>query len=148
MQYKDLREFLRRLEAQGELRRIAVEVDPYLEVTEICDRTLRAGGPALLFEKVKGSEFPLLGNLFGTPRRVAMGMGESSVSALREVGRLLAYLKEPDPPKGMKDAWKKLPVFRKVLDMAPKILRQAPCQNRVLEGDQVDLSRLPVQTCW
>jgi len=123
-------------------------VDPCLEITEICDRTLKAGGPALLFSKVKGSRFPVLANLFGTPRRVAMGMGEESVSALREVGRLLAYLKEPDPPKGMKDAWDKLPVFRKVLDMAPKSLRNAPCQTHVMEGAEVDLSQLPVQTCW
>ena len=148
MQYKDLREFIAQLEAQGELKRVPVEVDPYLEITEICDRTLKAGGPALLFEKVKGSRFPVLANLFGTPRRVAMGMGEESVSALREVGRLLAYLKEPDPPKGMKDAWDKLPVFRKVLDMAPKSLRRAPCQTHVMEGAEVDLSQLPVQTCW
>jgi 4-hydroxy-3-polyprenylbenzoate decarboxylase len=148
MQYKDLREFIAQLEAQGELKRVPVEVDPCLEITEICDRTLKAGGPALLFSKVKGSRFPVLANLFGTPRRVAMGMGEESVSALREVGRLLAYLKEPDPPKGMKDAWDKLPVFRKVLDMAPKSLRHAPCQTHVMEGGEVDLSQLPVQTCW
>ncbi len=148
MQYKDLRAFVAQLEAQGELKRVPIEVDPYLEITEICDRTLKAGGPALLFEKVKGSRFPVLANLFGTPRRVAMGMGEESVSALREVGRLLAFLKEPDPPKGMKDAWDKLPVFRKVLDMAPKPLRRAPCQTHVMEGAEVDLSQLPVQTCW
>ncbi len=148
MQYKDLREFIAQLQAQGELKRISVEVDPYLEITEICDRTLKAGGPALLFDKVKGSRIPVLANLFGTPRRVAMGMGEKSVSALREVGALLAFLKEPDPPKGMKDAWDKLPVFRKVLDMAPKSLRRGPCQAHILEGEEVDLSRLPVQTCW
>jgi 4-hydroxy-3-polyprenylbenzoate decarboxylase len=148
MKYKDLRDFIQQLEARGELKRIETEVDPYLEVTEICDRTLRRGGPALLFEKVKGSRYPLLGNLFGTPERVAMGMGEERVEALREVGRLLAYLKEPDPPKGMKDAWEKLPVFRKVLDMAPKELRNAPCQAIGQEGAAVDLSQLPIQTCW
>jgi len=148
MKYKDLRDFISQLEAEGELKRIGIEVDPVLEITEICDRTLRAGGPALLFEKVKGSEFPILGNLFGTPRRVAMGMGENSVEALREVGRLLAVLKEPDPPKGMKDAWEKLPMYRKVLDMAPKDVKRAPCQEVVLEGDAVDLSRIPVMTCW
>ncbi len=148
MQYKDLREFIAQLQAQGELKRISVEVDPYLEITEICDRTLKAGGPALLFDRVKGARIPVLANLFGTPRRVAMGMGEKSVSALREVGALLAFLKEPDPPKGMKDAWDKLPVFRKVLDMAPKSLRHGPCQAHVLEGEEVDLSQLPVQTCW
>ncbi|QYZ65980.1 MAG: 3-octaprenyl-4-hydroxybenzoate carboxy-lyase [Gammaproteobacteria bacterium (ex Lamellibrachia satsuma)] len=148
MQYQDLRDFIRQLESRGELKRIQTEVDPNLEITEICDRTLRAGGPALLFENVKGSDHPLLGNLFGTPQRVAMGMGEETVEALREVGRLLAFLKEPDPPKGMKDAWQKLPIFRKVLDMAPKEQRNAPCQAQILEGDGVDLADLPVQTCW
>ena len=148
MQYKDLRDFIRQLEAAGELKRIQVEVDPDLEITEICDRTLRAGGPALLFENVKGSEFPLLGNLFGTPKRVAMGMGEESVEALRDVGTLLANLKEPEPPRGMKDAWDKLPLYRKVLDMAPKEIKHPPCQATKLEGEAVDLSRLPVQTCW
>jgi 4-hydroxy-3-polyprenylbenzoate decarboxylase len=148
MKYKDLRDFIRQLEARGELKRIALEVDPRLEITEICDRTLRSGGPALLFERVKGSRYPLLGNLFGTPQRVAMGMGEESVEALREVGRLLAFLKEPEPPKGMKDAWDKLPVFRKVLDMAPKELRNAPCQALSQEGEAVDLGDLPIQTCW
>jgi 4-hydroxy-3-polyprenylbenzoate decarboxylase len=148
MQYKDLRDFIEQLEQRGELKRIGIEVDPYLEVTEICDRTLRAQGPALLFERPKGSRIPLLGNLFGTPKRVALGMGEESVDALREVGKLLAFLKEPDPPRGMKDAWQKLPIFRKVMDMAPKELRGAPCQEVVLEGEDVDLRQLPVQTCW
>ena len=148
MQYKDLRDFIRQLEAAGELKRIQVEVDPNLEITEICDRTLRSGGPALLFENVKGSEFPLLGNLFGTPKRVAMGMGEESVEALRDVGTLLANLKEPEPPRGMKDAWDKLPLYRKVLDMAPKEIKHPPCQATRLEGEAVDLSRIPVQTCW
>ncbi|MCW8889171.1 MAG: 4-hydroxy-3-polyprenylbenzoate decarboxylase [Sedimenticola sp.] len=148
MNYSDLRDFIQQLENQGELKRISIEVDPYLEITEICDRTLRAGGPALLFENVKGSDYPLLGNLFGTPRRVALGMGEESVEALREVGKLLAMLKEPEPPKGMKDAWAKLPVFRKVLDMAPKEIKNPPCQAVVVEQDQVDLAELPIQTCW
>jgi len=148
MAYKDLRDFLAQLEHRGELKRIGVEVDPYLEITEICDRTLRAGGPALLFENPKGSNIPLLGNLFGTPQRVAFGMGADSVDALRDVGRLLAQLKEPDPPKGMKDAWEKLPVFRKVLDMAPKEVKGALCQSVVLDGDDVDLGRFPIQTCW
>ena len=148
MNYKDLRDFVRQLEARGELRRVATEVDPYLEITEICDRVLRAGGPALLFEHPRGSSIPLLGNLFGTPRRVALGMGADSVDALRDVGRLLAQLKEPDPPRGMKEAWEKLPVFRKVLDMAPRSVKGAPCQQVVLEGADVDLSRLPIQTCW
>ncbi|WP_431024438.1 4-hydroxy-3-polyprenylbenzoate decarboxylase [Halomonas sp. H5] len=148
MKYKDLRDFIAALEAQGELQRIRAEVDPYLEVTEICDRTLRAGGPALLFENVKGHDMPLLGNLFGTPRRVALGMGEDSVAALSEVGKLLAYLKEPDPPKGLKDAWEKLPIFKQVLSMGPKVVSKAPVQEVVLEGDAVDLDRLPIQHCW
>ena len=148
MQYKDLRDFIRQLEQIGELKRIQVEVDPYLEITEICDRTLKAGGPALLFENVKGSDMPLLGNLFGTTRRVAMGMGEESVEALRAVGKLLAQLKQPEPPKGVRDAWEKIPVFKKVLDMAPKKIKNAPCQQIIIEGDNVDLSRIPVQTCW
>jgi 4-hydroxy-3-polyprenylbenzoate decarboxylase len=148
MKYIDLRDFIAQLESRGELKRIGVEVDPRLEMTEICDRTLRAGGPALLFENPRGHSIPVLGNLFGTPERVAMGMGEDSVEALRDVGRLLASLKEPDPPKGMRDAWQKLPMFKKVLDMAPKRVRQAPCQERVIEPAEVDLSKWPVQTCW
>ena len=148
MQYRDLRDFIAQLEGRGELKRVTLEVDPYLEITEICDRTLRAGGPALLFERPKGSRVPLLANLFGTPKRVALGMGEESVEALREVGKLLAFLKEPDPPRGMKEAWRTLPIFKKVLDMAPKVRRGAPCQEEVLEGADMDLTRLPIQTCW
>jgi len=146
--YKDLRDFIKMLEARGELKRIKVEVDPYLEMTEISDRTLRAGGPALLFENPKGYSYPVLTNLFGTPERVALGMGEESVDALREVGKLLAQLKEPEPPKGMKDAWEKLPVFRQVLNMGPKVVKNAPCQHTLIEGDDVDLYKLPIQTCW
>src|ERR1035437_9163346 len=148
MKYRDLRDFIAQLEHLGELKRIAVEVDPHLEMTEICDRVLRAGGPALLFEKPKGGGMPVLANLFGTPRRVALGMGEESVAALREVGKLLAYLKEPEPPKGLKDIWDKLPILKQVLNMAPKVVSSAPCQELVWEGREVDLSRLPIQTCW
>ncbi|MDT8405158.1 4-hydroxy-3-polyprenylbenzoate decarboxylase [Sulfuriflexus sp.] len=148
MKYKDLRDFIRLLEARGELVRITQEIDPHLEMTEICDRTLRAAGPALLFENPKGSSIPVLGNLFGTPERVALGMGEESVSALREVGKLLAMLKEPEPPKGMKDAFSKLPVFKQVLNMSPKVLGKGACQAEVIEGEDVDLSQLPIQTCW
>jgi 4-hydroxy-3-polyprenylbenzoate decarboxylase len=148
MKYQDLRDFIAQLEKRGLLKRIRQEVDPYLEMTEICDRTLRAGGPALFFENPKGSTIPVLGNLFGTPERVALGMGEESVAALREVGKLLAFLKEPEPPKGLKDAWEKLPVFKQVLNMAPKIVKNAQCQAVVWEGDDVDLGKLPIQTCW
>ena len=148
MKYKDLRDFIAQLEQKGELKRIKVEVDPYLEMTEICDRTLRASGPALLFENVKDSSVPVLANLFGTPKRVAMGMGEESVDALHEVGKLLAFLKEPEPPKGMKDAWEKLPIFKQVLNMAPKVVSKAKCQKNIIDKDNVDLARIPVQTCW
>jgi 4-hydroxy-3-polyprenylbenzoate decarboxylase len=148
MRYSDLRDFIAQLERQGELRRVPVEISPRLEMTEICDRVLKAQGPALLFERPAGHSIPVLANLFGTPRRVAMGMGEESVDALREVGKLLAYLKEPEPPKGLKDMWDKLPVLKQVLNMAPKVVSGAPCQQVVWEGDDVDLGRLPVQTCW
>ncbi|SFG90763.1 4-hydroxy-3-polyprenylbenzoate decarboxylase [Neptunomonas qingdaonensis] len=148
LKYKDLRDFIAVLESRGELKRIRQEIDPNLEMTEICDRTLRAGGPALLFENPKGYHYPVLANLFGTPERVALGMGEESVTALREVGKVLAMLKEPEPPKGMKDAWDKLPIFKQVLNMGPKVVKKAACQTHVIEGDKVDLSTLPIQTCW
>ena len=148
MIYHDLRDFIAQLEKMGELKRIAVEVDPKLEMTEIADRVLRTGGPALLFENPKGHSIPVLANLFGTVKRVALGMGEDDPSRLREVGKLLAYLKEPEPPKGLRDAWDKWPVLKQVLNMAPKEVRSAPCQEIVWEGAAVDLSRLPVQHCW
>ncbi|MFZ3174289.1 MAG: 4-hydroxy-3-polyprenylbenzoate decarboxylase [Thiobacillus sp.] len=148
MIYRDLRDFIAQLEKMGELKRIAVEVDPKLEMTEIADRVLRAGGPALLFENPKGSTIPVLANLFGTVKRVALGMGEDDPSRLREVGKLLAYLKEPEPPKGLRDAWDKWPVLKQVLNMAPKEVRSAPCQEIVWEGADVDLNRLPIQHCW
>ncbi|MEO1879675.1 MAG: 4-hydroxy-3-polyprenylbenzoate decarboxylase [Methylococcales bacterium] len=148
MKYKDLRDFINQLEKLGELKRITVEVDPYLEMTEICDRTLKQEGPALLFENPKGSNIPVLANLFGTPKRVAMGMGADSVSELREIGKLLAYLKEPEPPKGMKDAMEKIPIFKQVLNMAPKVINNPPCQEIIRTGDEVDLSVFPIQTCW
>ncbi len=148
MKYKDLRDFIKQLEKQGELKRITVEVDPVLEMTEICDRTLKQGGPALLFENPKGSNIPVLANLFGTPHRVAMGMGADSVTALREIGELLAMLKEPEPPKGMKDALDKLPVYKNVLNMGQKVVKSPPCQELTREGDEIDLADYPIQTCW
>jgi len=148
MKYKDLRDFIAQLEQRGELVRISQPVDPVLEMTEIADRTLRGEGPALLFEKPKGFNTPVLVNLFGTPKRVALGMGQEEVSALREVGKLLAFLKEPEPPKGLKDAFSKLPIFKQVLNMSPKQVKKAACQQVVLSGDQVDLTKLPVMTCW
>ncbi|MBT3815536.1 MAG: 4-hydroxy-3-polyprenylbenzoate decarboxylase, partial [Methylococcales bacterium] len=141
-------DFLTLLESSGELKRIQYPADPYLEITEICDRTLKQKGPALLFETPKNSTMPLLGNLFGTSHRVALGMGAQSITELREVGKLLAYLKEPEPPKGMKDAVNKLPVFKKVLHMAPKIVKKPKCQEIIIESSDVDLSNYPIQTCW
>ncbi len=149
MKYRDLRDFIAQLERRGELKRITIEVDPRLEMTEICDRVLKAQGPALLFEKPKGHRMPVLGNLFGTPLRVALGMGEDKVEALREIGKLLAFLKEPEPPKGVADALTRFaPIVKQVLTMAPKAVTSAPCQEQVWEGADVDLARLPIQTCW
>ena len=148
MKYKDLRDFLALLESKGELKRISQEIDPYLEMTEISDRTLRAGGPALLFENPKGFDIPVLCNLFGTPKRVALGMGQEEVSALREVGKLLAFLKEPEPPKGFKELWQTLPQYKQVLNMPTKVLSKADCQQIVLSGDEVDLYQLPIMQCW
>ena len=148
MNYADLRGFIERLEALGELKRIGVEVDPRLEITEICDRVLKRGGPALLFEKPRGYSIPVLANLFGTPRRVAMGMGRDSIDGLRELGKLLAYLRAPEPPKGLRDAWEKLPLLKQVLTMEPRTTRSPACQQVVIDGGDVDLGRFPIQTCW
>jgi 4-hydroxy-3-polyprenylbenzoate decarboxylase len=148
MKYGDLRDFIARLEARGELKRITAPVSPRLEMTEICDRVLRAGGPALLFEKPQGFDMPVLGNLFGSVQRIALAMGVENALALREVGKLLAYLKEPEPPKGLSDLWEKFPLLKQVLNMAPKERSSAPCQEVVWEGKDVDLGRLPIQTCW
>ncbi|TGA73228.1 4-hydroxy-3-polyprenylbenzoate decarboxylase [Aliivibrio fischeri] len=148
MQYKDLRDFIGHLEDIGQLKRISHPIDPHYEMTEISDRTLRAGGPALLFENPIGYDIPVLTNLFGTPERVAIGMGRKDVLELREVGKLLAYLKEPEPPKGFKDALDKLPVFKQVLNMPTKNIRKAACQQIVWQGDDVDLDKVPVMSCW
>jgi 4-hydroxy-3-polyprenylbenzoate decarboxylase len=134
MKHSDLRSFISFLEQQGELVRITQEVDPNLEMTEISDRTLRAKGPALLFENPKGYSMPVLCNLFGTPKRVAMGMGQESVAALRDVGELLAFLKQPEPPKDLRDLWDKRHDFKQVLNMPVKALKKAPCQEVILEG--------------
>ncbi|HZS67353.1 MAG TPA: 4-hydroxy-3-polyprenylbenzoate decarboxylase [Burkholderiales bacterium] len=148
MSYRDLREFITQLEARGELKRVRVAASPRLEITEICDRVLRSGGPALLFERPAGYDTPLLANLFGTVSRVAAAMGANDAAELREVGKVLAYLKEPEAPSGLRDLWEKFPVFKRVLDMAPKERSSPACQETVLEGRDVDLARLPVQTCW
>ena len=148
MEYRDLRDFIDQLEKQGDLKRIDQRVDPNLEITEISDRVLRSGGPALLFENPANSSIPVLANLFGTERRVALALGEDNAASLREVGKLLAFLKEPEPPKGFKDALKTLPIYKKILDMTPKEVKKAKCQEIRYDSDQVDLSMLPVQTCW
>ena len=149
---QDLRHFLVELERLGQLKRISVAVDPKLEMTEICDRVLKAGGPAILFEKPTGHTMPVLGNLFGTVQRVALAMGaapgDDPLTKLREIGETLAYLKEPEPPKGLRDAWDKLPLLKQILTMQPRVVSSAPCQEIVWEKDQVDLAKLPIQTCW
>ena len=148
MKYKNLRDFIRLLEKRGELKRITQPIDPKLEMTEICDRTLRAQGPALLFENPVGHSMPVLANLFGTTQRVALAMGAENTAALRDIGKLLALLKEPEPPKGFKDLWEKLPVFKQVLNMSPKVINKPPCQSIQFTGKDVDLTKLPIQTCW
>ncbi|MDP2139973.1 MAG: 4-hydroxy-3-polyprenylbenzoate decarboxylase [Gammaproteobacteria bacterium] len=148
MPCKDLREFIALLEEKGELKRIKTEVDPYLEVTEICDRTLRANGPALLFENPRSSRIPMLCNLFGNTRRIALAMGQEDLEGLRDVGRLLAFLKEPVPPKGWKDLWKNLPAYKQVLNIAPDVKKKAPCQDVIIDEADIDLAMLPIQTCW
>lgn len=148
MKYSDLRDFIDQLEARDLLKRIDYPVSPYLEMTAVSDRVLRAGGPALLFTNPKDHSMPVLTNLFGTVERVALGMGEESIQALRDVGILLAALKEPEPPKGFKDAFSKLPLLKQALNMAPKYVSRALCQTHVWEHDEVDLTSLPIQTCW
>lgn len=146
--FKDLRDFIELLEKQGELKRIQTPVDPYLEITEISDRTLRREGPALLFENPKNSNIPVLANLFGTTKRVAMAMGQKDVEALRDVGKLLAFLKEPEPPKGWKDLLEKAPIFKQALNLSPKVIKSPPCQEVIIEEEDIDLNTLPIQTCW
>jgi len=148
MRYRDLREFIEQLEKDGDLKRISQRIDPNLEITEIAQRTLRQQGPALLFEQAGDSKIPLLANLFGTEQRVARAMGISQLESLREVGKLLAFLKEPEPPTGFIDAIKTLPIYKKILDMSPSHVSRPKCQQIKITGDEVDLSLLPIQTCW
>jgi len=148
MKYTDLRDFISQLQQKGELKRVSHPVSSHLEMTEIADRTLRAEGPALLFEQVDKKNIPVLANLFGTPHRVALGMGADSISELRRIGHLLARLKEPEPPKGIKDVLDLGGLVKSLWDMAPKERGSAPCQDVVWEGSDVDLSRLPIQHCW
>ncbi len=148
MKYSDLRDFIAQLQSIGELKPILHPVSPHLEMTEVCDRTLRAAGPALLFQNPVGHTIPVLGNLFGTPRRVALGMGAENVGELRQIGHLLARLKEPEPPKGYRDLLGLGSLVKAVWDMSPKEVRGAPCHDIVWEGDDVDLGKLPIQHCW
>ena len=148
LNYKDLREFLDYLEKIGELKRIKKEISPFLEMTEISSRVLDNKGPALLFENPKNYNMPVLTNLFGTEKRIALALGTENVGQLREIGKLLAYLKEPEPPKGLKDAWDKMPILKQVLKMSPKIIRNAPCRDVVIDTNNVDFYQMPIQTCW
>src|SRR3978361_2309822 len=148
MKYRDLRDFMAALERFGQLRRVAEPVSARLGMTAGRDCGLRVGGPALWFEKPIGYKFSALTNLFGTPGRVALGMGADDVGELRDVGRLLANLKEPEPPKGLKDAGKLIAMGKALWDMKPARVRQPACQEVVLEGTEVDLGLFPVQTCW
>ena len=153
MKYKDLRDFISQLEKNNDLKRIDTPVSCSLEMTEISDRVLKAEGPALIFQHAmhegKKSDMPVLTNLFGTPTRVAQGMGAADTTALRDIGELLASLREPEAPKGFKDALAKVSMLKAALwDMSPKNVRGAPCQDIVWEGNDVDLAKLPIQTCW
>jgi 4-hydroxy-3-polyprenylbenzoate decarboxylase len=153
VRYRDLRDFLSQLEKSGKLKRISARVDTKLEITEISDRTLRQEGPALLFENAHHqgtpASMPVLANLFGTPERVALGMGADNVAALRDIGHLLASLREPEAPKGLKDAISKVAMLKSALwDMSPKKIKAAACHEIVWEGNDVDLTKLPIQTCW
>ena len=148
LNYRDLREFLDHLEEMGELKRIKQEVSPFLEMTEISSRVLHNKGPALLFENPKNHHMPVLTNLFGTEKRIALALGADDVSQLREIGKLLAYLKEPEPPKGLKDAWDKMPILKQVLKMSPKVIKNAPCRDVTIDKEDIDFYQMPIQTCW
>lgn len=148
MSYHDLRGFLTALEKKGLLKTVEACVDPKLEMTALSDRALKAQGPALLFQQPTGHHIPVLTNLFGTVERVAMALGRKNAQDLRELGELLAFLKEPVPPKGIKEAFKQLPIFKTLYDMQPKTVKKAPVQTCVINKEQVDLQALPIQTCW
>ncbi len=152
MSFSSLRDFIRMLEAKGRLVRVTEPVSPVLEVTEIQTRLLAEGGPAVLFENVVGAngeryEMPLLANLFGTVERVAWGLNREP-SRLREIGDMLAFLKQPQPPARFRNSLEMLPLIKQALTMKPKTVTSAPCQEVVLKGDRIDLARLPIQTCW
>lgn len=148
MHYRDLRDFIAQLESRGELRRISAPVSPHLEMTALADRVLRSGGPALLFENPTGHRMPVLANLFGTPQRVARALGVAGLEEIRAFGEVLAQLKEPEPPRGMKDLWGRRDLIKTLWSMTPSMVRRPPCQEVVIEGDAVDLGALPIQHCW
>src|ERR1051326_2086597 len=152
MPYASLRDFIDRLEAAGRLKRVAAPVSPHLEMTEIQTRLLAEGGPAVLFEHVvrdnpAAMKMPVLVNLFGTVERVAWGM-DREPGQLRGVGETLAFLRQPEPPGGRREALDMLPLVRPVVAMKPRTVGSAPCQEVVLTGGDIDLGRLPIQTCW
>ena len=147
MPYSSLRDFIDALEKTGQLVRVTQPVSPVLEMTEIGTRLIAQGGPAVLFENVAGSDIPVLINLFGTVERVAFALGKKP-SELRGVGEQLAFLKQPEPPGSLKEAIGMLPLLKTVMAMKPKTVSSAPCQEIVLTGNDIDLSRLPIQTCW
>ena len=148
MRYKDLRDFMAQLEGRAELIKSGESVSPRLEMTAIGEKLVQSGGPAVLFTNPAGFTVPCLINLFGTPTRVALGMGAASVTELRDIGKLLAALKEPEAPKGLRDAGKLLQLAKTVWDMKPAVVRNAACQQVVLGAADVDLSQWPIQTCW
>lgn len=147
MKYRDLRDFINQLEALGELKRVSQPLSPHLEMTAFCDKVLKNSGPAILFENPTGYNLPVLGNLFGTTKRVALGMGCENLQQLREVGEFLAELKEPQPPKGLKDAWNKLPLLKQLYNMLPKVINSAPVHEIVIGKEDVDLGQLPIWHC-
>jgi len=142
---RDLREWIALLEREGELQRITAEVDPDLEITEITDRVVKSGGPALLFENPKGSQHPLLINQFGTERRMCLGFG---VERLDDVAARLEDVLEMQPPQGLVEKVKGLRKLKSIADSVPKSVSKGPCQEVVFEGDQIDLGLLPIQRCW
>lgn len=147
MRFNDMREFLAELEKQGLLIRVKTEVTTELEITEIMDRLVKSGGPAVIFENVKGYTMPVVANLYGTRERVAIGLGGSEED-FKTLGEFIAFLQKPKPPEGIKDAISKLPFLTKMLNLSPKTVTKAPCQEVVLTGDDADLSKIPIIKCW
>lgn len=148
MQYRDLREFMAHLEQIGELKKVPQSISPNLEMTEFCHTVLNNSGPAILFENPTSYSIPVLGNLFGSVKRVALAMGKDDISELRHLGKFLADLKEQEPPKGIKDAWNKLPILKQLYNMLPKVINNAPVHDTIITKDEVDLYSFPIWRCW